>query len=170
MDWKYKHFRQERFFPAERDLVAEAARAFMAESLRWQVTNTPAGFTAEGHSFSHGAIANLQIQSAVGGKSAEPGTKVAIELLVRRAGPFGFILFDVGGYYTIQVSKWLDCIQWSLDQKFGGSSDQSANPLVVAANKPAAHLFNGCLVFICVMFAVYFLATFIGAIVGLFSG
>jgi hypothetical protein len=41
---------------------------------------------------------------------------------------------------------------------------------VLAANKPSAYIFNGCLVFICVMFALYFLVTFIGAVVGLFSG
>ena len=28
MDWKYKHFHQERVFPAPRDLVTEAARTF----------------------------------------------------------------------------------------------------------------------------------------------
>jgi hypothetical protein len=33
MDWKYKHFHQERDFPASRDLVFEAARTFMAESV-----------------------------------------------------------------------------------------------------------------------------------------
>ena len=84
MDWKYKHFHQERVFPAPRDLVSEAARAFMAESLGWQVTDTPDGFTAQGYSFSHRAIANLQIQSAAGGASSESGTRVAVELLVER--------------------------------------------------------------------------------------
>ena len=40
MDWKYEHFHQERVFPAPRDVVVEAARAFMAESLGWQITVT----------------------------------------------------------------------------------------------------------------------------------
>ena len=111
MDWKYKHFHQETVFPAPRDLVFEAARTFMAESLGWQITNTPDGFTAEGYSFSHRAIANLQIQSTA------DGTKVAIELLVKRASSRGFMLFDVGGYYNIQIRKWLDGIQWSIHQK-----------------------------------------------------
>ena len=105
MDWKYKHFHQERVFPAPRDVVFEAARAFMAESLGWQVTNTPDGFTAQGYSFFHRAIANLRIQSAAG------GTKVAVELLVERASSLGFMVFDVGGYYSIQIRKWLDGIQ-----------------------------------------------------------
>src|SRR6267378_6112171 len=164
MDWKYKHFHQERVFTAPRDLVKEAARTVMAESLGWKITDTPDGFTAKGYSFSHGAIAHLHIQSAGN------GTKVAVELLVERAGWRGFMLFDVGGYYNIQIRKWLDGIQWSLHQKLTGSHDETTNPLVLAANKPAAYIFNGCLVFIIVTFALYFLVTFISAVVGLLTG
>jgi len=176
MDWKYKHFHQERAFPAPRDLVTEAVRTFMAESLGWQITNTPDGFTAQGYSFSHRAIANLRIQSAAGGASSEggasteTGTTVAVELLVERAGWRGFMLFDVGGYYNIQVRKWLDGIQWSVHQKLTGSHDESANLLVLAENKPAAYIFNGCLVFIVVTFALYLLVTLISAVVGLSTG
>jgi hypothetical protein len=164
MDWKYKHFHQERVFPAPRDDVFEAARAFIGASLGWQITDTPDGFTAQGYSFSHRAIANLQIQTA------GSGTKVAVELLVERAGWRGFMLFDVGGYYNIQIRKWLDGIQWSLHQRLTGSHDETTNPLVLAENKPAAYIFNGCLVFIVVMFALYFLVTFICAVVGLLTG
>src|SRR5882672_10722456 len=170
MDWKYKHFHQERVFPASRDLVFEAARTFMAESLGWQVTDTPDGFTAQAYSFRHHAIANLQIQSAAGGVSSESGTRVSVELLVERAGWRGFMLVDVGGYYNIQIRKWLDGVQWSLHQKLTGSHDESTNPLVLAQNKPAAYIFNGCLVFVGVMFALYFLVTFICAVVGLITG
>ena len=113
MDWKYKHFHQERVFPASRDLVFEAARTFMTESLGWEITNTPDGFTAQGYSFSHRAIANLRIQSAAGGAS-DSETRVAVELLVERAGWRGFMLFDVGGYYNIQIRKWLDGVQWAI--------------------------------------------------------
>lgn len=123
MDWKYKHFHQERVFPAAPDVVLEAARAFMGESLGWRITDTPDGFSAQGYSSSHGAIANLQFQSTAGGASSESGTKVAVELLVERAGWRGFMLFDVGGYYNIQVRKWLDGIQWSLHQKLTGTHD-----------------------------------------------
>jgi len=164
MDWKYKHFYQERGFPAPRDVVTEAARAFMGESLGWKITETPDGFTAQGSSFSHGAIAHLHIQAAGN------GTKVAVELLVERAGWRGFMLFDVGGYYNIQIRKWLDGIQWSLHQKLTGTHDESTNPLVVAQNKPAALIFNGCLLFIVVTFALYFLITLISAVVGLLTG
>jgi hypothetical protein len=170
MDWKYKHFHQERVYSAPRDVVLEAARTFMSESLGWKITDTADGFTAQGYSFSHGAIARLQIQSAAGGASSESGTRVAVELLVERAGWRGFMLFDVGGYYNIQIRKWLDGIQWSLQQKLTGSHDESTNPLVVAQNKPAACIFNGCLVFIVVMFGIYALVTFICAVVGLITG
>ena len=164
MDWKYKHFHQERIFAAVCEDVTEAARTFMAESLGWQIINTPEGFTAEGYSFSHRAIAQLHFQSTV------EGTKVSVELLVERAGWRGYMLFDVGGYYNIQIRKWLDGIQWALHQKLTGSHDESQNPLVLARKKPAAYIFNGCLVFIVVTFAFYFLVTFVGAVVGLITG
>jgi hypothetical protein len=164
MDWKHKHFHQERIFPKTRDLVTEAARTFVAESLGWRVTNTADGFTAQGYSFSHGAIAHFHFQSAA------DGTKVSVELLVERAGWRGFMLFDVGGYYNIQIRKWLDGIQWSLHQNLNGSHDESTNPLVLAEKKPAAYIFNGCLAFIVVTFALYVLVTIITAVVGLLTG
>ena len=170
MDWKYKHFRQERFFPP--DVVMEAARSFMTESLGWRVTDlarpapsdAPDGFTTEGYSFTHWAIASFQIEST------PDGAKVVVELLVERAGWRGFMLFDVGGYYNIQIRKWLDGIQWSLHQELTGSHDESMNPLVLAQNKPTAYIFNVCLGFIVVTFGLYFLVTFISALVGLVTG
>src|SRR6267154_4321787 len=178
MDWKYKHFYQERVFSAPCDLVTEAARTFMSESLGWQITDTPDGFRAEGYSFAHRSIAHLRIQSAGFGPAATAGgydnsalgTKVAVELLVERASSGGFMLFDVGGYYGIQIRKWLDGILWEHHQKLTGGQNESPNPLVVAANKPGAYVFNGCLVFIAVMFGLYFLVTFICAVFGLLTG
>lgn len=164
MDWKYKHFYHERIFAASRADVTEAARAFMAESLGWKITDIPDGFTAQGYSFSHQAIANLHFQLDA------HGTKVAVELLVERAGWRGYMLFDVGGYYNIQMRKWLDGIQWSLHQKLTGTRDESQNPLVLAEHKPAAYIFTGCLMFIVVMVAIYFLVTFICAVVGVITG
>jgi hypothetical protein len=80
------------------------------------------------------------------------------------------MLFDVGGYYNIQARKWLDGIQWTLHQKLTGTVDESANPLVLVQNKTSAYIFNGCLVFIMLGFALYFLVTFISALVGLITG
>jgi hypothetical protein len=170
MDWKYKHFQQTRAFPAPREQVLEAARSFMAESLGWQITDTLEGLTAQGSSFAHRAIANLRLQAVAGEASAAIGTRVTIELLVERAGWRGFMLFDVGGYYNMQIRKWLDAIEWSIQQKLTGNRDESTNPLVQAQHKPAACLFNGCLLFIVVMFAIYVLVTFVCAVVGLITG
>jgi len=117
MDWKYKHFHQERVFPEPRDAVLEAARAFMAESLGWRIADTADGFTAEGDSFAHHAIANFQIQSVAG------GTRVTIELRVERASALGFMLFDVGGYYSIQIRKWLDGTAWQIHQRLTGGKE-----------------------------------------------
>ena len=80
------------------------------------------------------------------------------------------MLVDVGGYYNIQVRKWLDGVQWSLQQKLTGTHDESTNPLVLAQKKPRAYIFNGCLLFIVVSFALYFVVTFISAVVGLLTG
>jgi hypothetical protein len=170
MDWKYKHFQQTRAFPAPREQVLEAARSFMAESLGWQITDTLEGLTAQGSSFAHRAIANLRLQAVAGEASAAIGTRVTIELLVERAGWRGFMLFDVGGYYNMQIRKWLDAIEWSIQQRLTGNRDESTNPLVQAQHKPAACLFNGCLLFIVVMFAIYVLVTFVCAVVGLITG
>lgn len=41
---------------------------------------------------------------------------------------------------------------------------------MLAQNKPVARIFNGCLVFIVVMLALYFLVTLISAVVGLLTG
>ena len=105
MDWKYKHFHQERLLQASRDAVVEATRQYMSEYLGWKITEAADGLRAEGQSFSHAAIANFAIQPA----GSE--TKISIDLLVERASPTGFMLFDVGGYYSIQMRKWLDGIQ-----------------------------------------------------------
>lgn len=112
MDWKNKRFEREEVFQAERDLVSEAAHSFAAESLAgWQVADTADGFEARGDSASHAATAKFLIEPA------PPGTKVAVTLLVERAGPLGFMLFDVGGYYDGQLRKWLEGIRRHLEQR-----------------------------------------------------
>ena len=105
MDLKYKHFRQARTFTSPREVVATAARRFMSESLGWSIADRADGFSAQGSSAAHNAIANFHIQSMSG------GTSVDIELLVERAGVTGFMLFDVGGYYNIQIRHWFDGTQ-----------------------------------------------------------
>src|SRR5438552_1764866 len=100
MDWKYKHFNQDAVFKAPRESVLEAAAAVATESLRgWQINNTSDGFMASGYSAWHEAAATFRIEAAAG------GTRVAVELLVERASPSGFMLVDVGGYYNAQIHK-----------------------------------------------------------------
>jgi hypothetical protein len=123
MDWKNKHFKLEAVFPAPRDMVLAAARAFAAESLAaWQIADTPDGFEARGSSFFHAATAKFRIEPASG------GTNAAVELLVERASPLGFMLFDIGGYYDAQLRKWFDGIQLCLYQRLiSGVEHQSAD-------------------------------------------
>ena len=164
MDWKYKHFRQERIFQSPREEVLDAARAYLTESLGWTIKDTLNGFTAEGFSFFHAAIADFQI------KSLAEGTSVAVELRVERAGGAVFMLFDAGGYYSIQIRKWLEGIQWRIHRNVTGGDPSAANPHVPDASKTTARLFNGLLGFIVVMFALWALVTVISAVVGLITG
>ena len=109
MDWQSQHFTQEAVFSTSPESVLEAARAVVAESLG-QVDDTPDGIVAHGRSGGHAVTATFRIQQA------QDGTKVTVELLVARAGGRGFMLFDVGGYYDIQLRKWLSAIAQTLGQ------------------------------------------------------
>ena len=148
---------------APRDAVVDAARRYLTESLAWKVTETTDGLQAEGYSFSHAAIANLRIQSAGN------DTRIELNLLVERAGPTGFMLFDAGGYYSIQIRKWLEGIQWVIHQQLAGAPSQTAPP-IPTENKTGARLFNGCLMFSFVIIGLWFLGNFISALVGLLTG
>ena len=164
MDFKYKHFQQQRRYAASREAVFDSGRAVMSESVGWTLTKeTSEGFTAEGSSFGHAGIANIQIQSTDG------GTSVNVGLRVERAGFSGFMLFDVGGYYNIQIRKWLDAIQASLHQQASGQEPAAVAPLQ-SPNKSSACVFHGCLLLIALAFGLYLLATVIGAAIGLATG
>ena len=164
MTWKYKHFQQERLFPASHDAVYAAARAVMTESVGWTITKeTSEGFTVEGSSFGHAGIANFHIRSSAGGIS------VVVELLVERAGITGFVLFDVGGYYNIQIRKWLNAIHSAVHQE-GTTQNTAGPPPLVPPNKNAARVFHGCLLLIALSFGLYFLITFVAAAIGLVTG
>ena len=170
MDWKFKHFQQMRVFTAPPEIVLEAARRYFAETLGWTVMETALGLSAEGSSFAHRAIVNLKTQSTTG------GTTLSIELLVNRAGASGFMLFDVGGYYNIQIRKWLDGIEWFTSQKLTPHEEaqhtEQQQPHVApsTSHKASACVFNGCLVFIVAGFGLYFLVTLVCALVGLITG
>jgi len=168
MDWKYKHLSQQRTFPSTPEEVFEAARAYVSQSLGWQITETPEGFSASGMSFAHASVAKFEFQPTPG------GTDVRIELLVERASSTGFMLVDIGGYYTIQMVHWLDGIQWQLHQAESAGLPAMASappdPAALPAKSPAALLFNGCLIFIVIGFGLYFVFMFVAACVGLLTG
>jgi hypothetical protein len=163
MDWKYKHFQHERTFAAPRDVVFDAARKFMSESLGWNIQEAAEGFAAEGYSFYHAAIANFRFEP--NGQE----TRVVVDLKVARAGGAGFMLFDVGGYYGIQIRKWLDGVQATIHQKLTGGENQPA-VMPAPANKTTACMFNGCLAFIVLVFGLWVVVTFVCAVVGLITG
>lgn len=98
------------------------------------------------------------------------GTDVYVELLVERAGVTGFMLFDVGGYYNIQIRHWLDGIQALLHDQLTESQHTSSVAAPPPPNRAAACLFNGCLAFIGLGFGLYLLITLISAVIGLATG
>ena len=164
MDWKYKHFHQERIFAAPQDTVRVSARKQFVESLGWQISETAEGFNAVGSSFAHQCKATLRFQPD------GVATQVIIDLTVSRAGGRGFMLFDVGGYYNIQIRHWLDGMQWNLHTQLSPETSTSPQPPAPSANKGGACVFNGCIGFIVAMFLLYVLVTFFEAIVGLITG
>ncbi|HEY6802950.1 MAG TPA: hypothetical protein VI306_05160 [Pyrinomonadaceae bacterium] len=164
MDWKYKHLRQERTYNAEPYDVLDAAREYVGQTLGWKVSDGNGGLVADGVSFSHAARANLRTE-----RTAE-GTRLIVEMDVERAGPTGFMLFDVGGYYGIQIRKWLDGVQWTLQQKLSGGQAASAIPPLPIHHRGAACAANGCLIFIGVSFGIWIAIQVIEAIVAEFTG
>lgn len=165
MSWKNTHFEREAVYQARRELVFEAARSFAAESLvGWQVTDTADGFEARGSSAAHVATAKFRIEPA------PSGTKVAVTLLVERAGPLGFMLFDVGGYYDGQMRKWLEGIEWHLQQRLTsatgrGAAEQGTRAIPKATGMTP--LYVGCLV---ALFVVPVFLFCVDAAVGLVTG
>lgn len=111
MDWENKHFNQETILNAPPAAVAEAAGRFAQESLPdWTVEPTADGFDATGQSGFHRAVAHVRWSPGPN------GTKIAVELLVKRANGFGqFMLFDLGNYYDRLISKWL----WGIWKQIG---------------------------------------------------
>jgi len=163
MDWKYKHFHQEKVFAAPPELVLEAVRSYVTDTLGWKIAETAQGLTGEGQCFLHRAIVNFRLDPSAS------ETRVIVDLQVERAGSSGFMLWDVGGYYNIQIRKWFEGIQTSIHQRLAGGEIQAAAP-VPATNRYGACIFNGCLVFIVAMFALWFVVNVICAIIGLSTG
>lgn len=130
MDWKYQHFNHEAVFGALGGSVLEAARAVVAESLSG-IEDTADGFIARGYSGWHNAIATFHVAPA------PEGTRLTVELLVERAAMRGYMLFDVGGYYHIQINKWFRGIA----QRLSTDNEQ----ILVSKTTQDASTQRGCL-------------------------
>jgi hypothetical protein len=139
MDWKYKHFNQEAVFKASRQSVLEAARTVVAESLGG-IEDTPDGFVAQGYSAWHAAMATFRI------RPTPNGTQVAVEVLVERAAGRGYMLVDVGGYYTGQIDKWFSGIA----QRLGGAQEHILVSKTTSNVKVRQGCLTGCLVYLIV--------------------
>jgi hypothetical protein len=109
MDWHSKHFTQEAVFSALPDSVLEAARAVAADAIG-PVTDTATGFVAQGRKGGHAISADFRVEPA------PAGTQVTVELRAARAAGRGFMLFDLGGYYDLQLRRWLSGIGQRLGQ------------------------------------------------------
>jgi hypothetical protein len=116
MDWENKHFPQETALTAPRAKVAEALRPFAERALPdWSVTQLPDGLDASGRSGFHHAEAHLRLADA------PEGTRVVIELQVRRRNATGYMLFDLAGYYDALLRKWLHALWEQLGDSSGPS-------------------------------------------------
>lgn len=178
MDWKYKHYNLEKEFQAHPEDVLKAARLFVSETLQWKIVDTDAGFDATGTSFAHATIARFRVTPTVG------GTRLRVEFLVERASSLGFMLFDVGGYYSRQLRKWNEGICWYLNedrslksrvQSANQAGDESPNPRLSPGSispwnrsrTTPAKIFTGCLI---LSVSIPLLIFVIAPIIGLLSG
>lgn len=165
MGWKNKHFDREAVFQEQPRLVFEAARSFAAESLAgWRITDTADGFEARGNSASHSATAKFRVEPT------PSGTKVAVTLLVERAGLLGFMLYDIGGYYDGQIRKWLEGIQRRLHQGATSATRQDSLQQERRAIPKATGtrpLYVGCMVALLVFPFLLFCVT---SVIGLITG
>lgn len=139
MDWKFKHFNQHAVFNAPVSDVLEAARATLA-GLFEQIEATPDGFVARGYSGWHAATATFRLASIA------EGTRLSVELLVERSTMRGYMLFDVGGYYNVQIDKWFAGIAGRLNL----AGEQALVSKTTSDYRIRQGCFAGCVVWLAV--------------------
>ncbi len=137
MDWTYKHFRQEAVFNAPVHEVLEAARSVLAEAFG-PPEETSEGFTAQGFSGLHPATVTVHVASAVA------GTQVTVELQVKRLAAFGYMLWDVGGFYNGRIDNWFRAI----GERLGGSDEQRLVSKTTTGNAIQRGCLAGCLLWV----------------------
>jgi hypothetical protein len=178
MDWKYKHYNLENEFQARPDEVLEVARLFVSDSLGWKIVDTDEGFDATGSSFAHATIARFRVTPSLS------GAKLRVELLVERASSLGFMLFDVGGYYSRQLRNWIAGIRWHLNERLrtetgtqsvhqasGGGPNPGLSPGSMSpwnsSSSKWTKIFAGCLILTVTIPVLIFV---IAPVIGLLSG
>jgi hypothetical protein len=121
MDWKFKHFSGAQTYRQPPGQVLAEARGLMTQTARWRLEDTADGFRAQavGNDFGHDAAATFHV--APDGD----GSKVTVEMAVRRVGLEGYMLFDIGGYYSGEIRGWLDGLTDRLD---GRPADAAHRP------------------------------------------
>jgi hypothetical protein len=137
MDWTYKHFNQEATFNMPYRSVLEAARAVVAESAG-EIEDATDGFVARGRSAWHNTIATFRITPVPN------GTQVAVELLVKRASIWGYMLFDPGDYYNGRIDKWFSAIA----ARLGSAQEQVLVSTTTSNLKVRRGCLTGCLVYL----------------------
>lgn len=105
------HYNQAAVFTASHERVLEAVAAAVDESFRgWRIEPKSDGFVAQGYRAWHETTATIHVEPT------PDGTKVAVELLVKRASALGFMWFDISGYYDGQIRKCLASVSRQLGQ------------------------------------------------------
>ncbi len=130
MDWKYKHFKQTAVFNAPMESVREAARAVLANSFR-KIEDTPDGLVGDMYTGWPAGMATFHIQSVA------EGTRLDVELLVKRAAGRGYMLVDVAGYYNSRIDKWFTGISEYLSR--------SGEQALVSKSTMSYRVQQGCL-------------------------
>jgi hypothetical protein len=141
MDWKNKHFSHEATYSAAAESVLRAARETISDALGG-MEDTPDGLTAHGQLAWHTAKADARIVPVAG------GTKLTIDLLVSRSAVWGrgFMLADVGSYYTRQIDKWFN----QISERLGAANEGVLLSKTTANLKVQTGCFAGCLVYLLV--------------------
>jgi hypothetical protein len=118
MDWKHKHFVGTRTYSQTRHQVLAEALRLMSETSRWTLEDTADGFKAQAapNDFAHAATAAFHVVPD------GDGALVTVEMAVKRFGLEGYMLFDVGGYYSGEIRNWLESIGDRLEGQVGAAA------------------------------------------------
>jgi hypothetical protein len=130
MDWKYKHFTHQAVYTTLPGSVLSAARVVAAETFQ-TIEDQSDGFVARGSSGWHLAVATWRVAPLPN------GAQLTVELQVERAALRGYMLFDVGDYYTGQIDKWFRAIA----ARLGGPQEH----LLVSTTTTSLRVRQGCL-------------------------